>query len=98
MIPSDLGYLALLIAFVIALYGLIVGVLGAAVRSPRLVASSQRGIVASAVLVTVAAGVLWYALFTNDFRLKYVAETSSSSMAPSYLFTSFWGGQAGSLM
>jgi cytochrome c-type biogenesis protein CcmF len=98
VILPDLGYIALLLAFVIALYSLIVALLGAWRRSGPLVASSQRGLVATAALVTVAAGVLMYALFTHDFRIRYVAETSSRDMGPGYLFTSFWGGQAGSLL
>ncbi len=98
MIPTDIGYVALLLAFVIAVYGLIAGVLGAWRRSPALVRSSQHGIFVTAALLTLAAGMLWWALFKHDYRVKYVAETSSSDMDWSYLVTSFWGGQAGSLL
>ncbi len=98
MILTDLGYISLLLAFVIGVYSLIAGVLGAWRRSAPLVMSSRHGLYANAVLLTFASGLLFYALFKHDFRLKYVAETSSRDMGPSYLFTSFWGGQAGSLL
>ncbi len=98
MIVTDIGYIALVLAFVIATYGLLAGGLGARRGSQRLVRSSQHAIIATAVLSTVAAGMLWYGLITHDFRLSYVAQTSSRDMNLSYLITSFWGGQAGSLL
>ena len=98
MIVTDIGYIALVLAFIIATYGLLAGGLGAYRGSQRLVRSSQHALIATAVLSTVAAGMLWYALITHDFRLSYVAQTSSRDMNLSYLVTSFWGGQAGSLL
>jgi len=98
VIVTDIGYIALVLAFVIAAYGLAAGALGAHHRSQRLVRSSQHAIFATAALCSVAAGMLWYALITHDFRLSYVAQTSSRDMDLSYLITSFWGGQAGSLL
>jgi len=98
LIATDIGYIALVLAFVIAAYGLAAGALGAHHRSQRLVRSSQHAILATAALCSVAAGMLWYALITHDFRLSYVAQTSSRDMDLSYLITSFWGGQAGSLL
>ncbi len=98
MIITDIGYIALVLAFVIAAYGLLAGGLGARRGSQRLVRSSQHAIITTAFLSTMAAGMLWYALISHDFRLSYVAQTSSRDMNLSYLITSFWGGQAGSLL
>ena len=110
MIPSDIAFLALVIAFVLAVYGLATGAYGSwllansenrlynKLRGDLLVRSSQHAVFANAFLVTLASGFLFWALFTHDFRIAYVAQTSSRDMSPSYLFTSFWGGQAGSLL
>ncbi|MDP9352501.1 MAG: heme lyase CcmF/NrfE family subunit [Chloroflexota bacterium] len=98
MIPPDIGYVALMLAFVLALFGLATGAVGAARRVPGLIRSSQHALLATAGLLSLAAAMLWYALLKHDFRLQYVAQTSSSDMDASYLVTSFWGGQAGSLL
>lgn len=98
MIPSDIGYVALMLAFVLAAFGLLAGVAGALRHVPALIQSSQRALLATAALLSLAAGMLWYALLKHDFRLEYVAQTSSRDMDTSYLLTSFWGGQAGSLL
>ncbi len=49
-------------------------------------------------MITVAAGVLVYALMTGDFRFAYVAEHSNRAMPTLYKFAAWWGGQEGSLL
>lgn len=98
MVLSDIGYLAILLAFVLAIFGAIVGGVGAWKQSRTLILTGQRSVYANAFLLTLASGLLFYALVTHDFSLSYVVETSSRDMSVGYLLTSFWGGQAGSLL
>src|SRR5262249_31927794 len=46
----------------------------------------------------VAAIVLLNAFRTRDFTFAYVAEHSSKALPFPYVYTAFWGGQAGSLL
>lgn len=98
MILTDLGYVALLLAFCLAAFVLVVGSVGAAKGLRPFVLSARNALLANALLLTVASALLVNALLTRDFRLRYVAETSSRDMSAGYLVTSFWGGQAGSLL
>ena len=49
-------------------------------------------------MVVLASLGLWTALLTHDFSLKYVASYTSANLPKVYMFTAFWGGQAGSLL
>lgn len=94
--PSDIGYIALLIALPIAAFSAVAALLGR--RVPALLTSAYRGIFAVALLLTMSAAALWAALLQHDFGVRYVAETSSRSMDTLGLLSAFWGGQAGSLL
>ncbi len=97
MIP-DVGYIALVVALVITFFGIVVSIIGEQRRIPELVASGRNAIFVVAGLVGIASLALWYALLTNDFSLEYVASHSERSLPVFYKFSSFWGGQAGSLL
>ena len=49
-------------------------------------------------MVVLASIGLWTALLTHDFSLEYVAAHTSANMPSVYMFTAFWGGQAGSML
>ena len=49
-------------------------------------------------MVLLASIGLWTALLSRDFSLEYVASHISANMPSVYIFTSFWSGQAGSLL
>jgi cytochrome c-type biogenesis protein CcmF len=72
--------------------------LGAGRGQPRLLESARRGAFATAALVALGVLVLAYAFVTHDFRIRYVTRYSDRSMPMSYLLTSLWGGQDGSLL
>ncbi|MBN1610601.1 MAG: cytochrome c biogenesis protein CcsA, partial [Polyangiaceae bacterium] len=72
--------------------------LAASGARPRLLGAARLGAHATSGLVAIATILLAYAFLTHDFRLKYVAEYSDRSMSPTYLLTSLWGGQDGSLL
>jgi cytochrome c-type biogenesis protein CcmF len=51
-----------------------------------------------AMLVMVAAALLWFAIINHDYGYKYVYDYSSNSLPFGFLIASFWGGQEGSFM
>ncbi|HEX8384803.1 MAG TPA: cytochrome c biogenesis protein CcsA, partial [Rubricoccaceae bacterium] len=51
-----------------------------------------------AFVATLAAGVLWAALFGRRFELAYVYQQTSTAMPWHYTFSSFWAGQEGSFL
>src|SRR4051794_39866760 len=71
---------------------------GGVTRRQELVQSGVRGLYATFAFVLLASIGLWTALLTKDFSLEYVAGHISSTMPSAYIFTSFWSGQAGSLL
>src|SRR5579884_810649 len=95
---ENLGSLAILLAFCVALYATLASVVGRVKRKPFLVVSGQRAVYATWTLVTLASGILVYALLTGDFRFAYVAEHSNRTMPILYKFAAWWGGQEGSLL
>ncbi|PWT97385.1 MAG: cytochrome C biogenesis protein [Terriglobia bacterium] len=95
---ENLGSLAILLAFCAAIYAAAASVLGRLKHKPFLVVSGQRAVYSIWLLITLASGILVYAIMTGDFRFAYVAEHSNKSMPLLYKFTAWWGGQEGSLL
>ena len=95
---ENLGSLALLLAFSAALYAAVACVVGRVRRKPFLLVSAQRAVYAIWALMTLAAGILVYALLAGDFRFAYVAAHSNRAMPMLYKFAAWWGGQEGSLL
>jgi cytochrome c-type biogenesis protein CcmF len=94
---SDLGFVALVLGLILAVYGIVVSVLGARRDLPELVDSGRNAIYVVSALVLLAALILWRALLTNQFQLEYVATHTERSLPLVYKISAFWGGQAGSL-
>jgi len=95
---QDLGRAALVLAFGLAVYAAAGGGLGAYTRRRRLVVSARNALFASFGATAVAAIVLLNAFRVRDFSFSYVAEHSSKALPFPYVYTAFWGGQAGSLL
>ena len=95
---ENLGALAILMAFCVAIYAAIASAVGRARRKPFLIVSGERAVYAVWALITLASGILVYALLTSDFRFAYVAEHSNRAMPTLYKFAAWWGGQEGSLL
>src|SRR3984893_16326109 len=95
---ENLGSLAILLAFCLAVYAIIGSVVGRLKRNPFLILSAERAVYSVWFLVTVASGILVYALMTGDFRYSYVAQYSNRAMPLAYKFSAWWGGQEGSLL
>jgi len=95
---QDLGRAALVLAFGLVVYAAVGGGLGAYTRRRRLVVSARNALFASFGATAVAAIVLLNAFRVRDFSFSYVAEHSSKALPFPYVYTAFWGGQAGSLL
>jgi cytochrome c-type biogenesis protein CcmF len=94
----ELGNLTLYLSLGTALYAIFASVYGAQRSHRGFVASGEHAAYATFGLVTIATAVMVHALLTNDFRLKYVAEYSSTTLPLRYKITSLWGGMEGSLL
>jgi len=86
------------LAFGLAVYAAVGGGLGAYTRRRRVVVSARNALFASFGATAVAAIVLLNAFRVRDFSFSYVAEHSSKALPFPYVYTAFWGGQAGSLL
>ncbi len=95
---NDIGYAALLIAFIIAIYSMVAFAVGRIKGYDELLASARKGTYAVAALTTLAAIALWYAFLTRDSSVKYVAEYSSRDLPLALTVSTFWAGQEGSLL
>jgi cytochrome c-type biogenesis protein CcmF len=95
---ENLGSLAVLLAFCLAVYSILGSVVGRLRRNPFLILSAERAVYSVWLLITVASGILVYALMTGDFRFAYVAQYSNRAMPLPYKFSAWWGGQEGSLL
>ncbi len=95
---ADIGYISLLLALVITLYGVIAGIWGQRARWPSMVESARRALYAYATLVSMSTLALWYLLLTDDFSVVYVAGHSERALPTFYKFAALWGGQEGSLL
>ena len=95
---ENLGSLAILLALCLAVYATIASVVGRLKAKPFLIVSGSRAVYAVWALITLASGILVYALMHGDFRFAYVAEHSNKAMPTLYKFAAWWGGQEGSLL
>ena len=95
---ENLGSLAILLAFCVAIYAATASVVGRIKRKPFLIVSAGRAVYSVWVLVTLASGILVYKLIASDFTFSYVAEHSNRTMPLLYKFAAWWGGQEGSLL
>jgi len=92
------GAFALLLAFCLSIYAFTASLAGAVWKKPFLIVSGRRAVYGVFALISVAAGILVYALMTSDFRFAYVAARSNKAMPLVYKFAAWWGGQEGSLL
>src|SRR3954471_7026702 len=92
------GTITLLAAYGVAAWCVGAGIAGQARKSRRLVTSSVYGLYAFGALIALSASLLIYAFVTHDYAIKYVAQTSDTSMETWYKVTAFWAGLDGSLL
>ncbi len=95
---ANIGYGALCITLVIAVYGIVAAIYGSQRKSPYWVDSARNAMLLTFPLLTLSVIALEILLVNGNYELDYVASVTSKSM-PLYLkITALWGGQAGSLV
>ena len=81
---ANIGYFALVLAFIAALYGAGAAAYGSLRRRPTFVESGRHAMLLTWPLVTVAAASIITLLVTEHFEVGYVAQVTSRAM-PTYL-------------
>lgn len=94
----NIGYLILITALVISVFGIVTSVWGGQKRNTRLVEVGHNAVIGVAMLVTGAVLILWYALLGDHFEVVYVWNHSEKALPAFYKFAALWGGQGGSLL
>ncbi len=94
----NVGYIAITLAMVLAIYAAAVAVVGNLRRLPELVISGRNAALGVAGLITAAVAVMEYLLISGHYQTKYVAEVSNRAAPLFYRVTALWGGQDGSLL
>lgn len=95
---ENLGYLAVLLGFLLSVYATVAGLAGKWRANAFLELSGQRAVLGAWLLVSAASGILLYSILTDDFRLNYVASRSNADLDLLYKIAAWWGGQEGSLL
>lgn len=95
---ANFGFGALVITFLVSLYGIGAAIYGARRAQPAWVESARLAMLLTFPLITLSALTLIYLLLTGHYEISFVYGVTSSAM-PFYLkITALWGGQAGSLV
>jgi cytochrome c-type biogenesis protein CcmF len=95
---ENVGALALLLAFSVAIFAFFSSIVGAWRKNLFLIAAGQRAVYLVWLLISTASGLLLYGLIEGDYRLQYVALHANKAMPLMYKITAWWGGQEGSLL
>jgi len=95
---ATVGKAALIFALVVAVYGVVVSLVGARTRRRDLVDSGRNAVYALAALTTLAFVLLEIAFLRSDFTFKTVAEHSSTTTPTFYKASASWSSQEGSLL
>jgi cytochrome c-type biogenesis protein CcmF len=95
---ANLGFGALVVTFLVSIYGTIAAFYGAKNKKPLWVDSARNAMLLTFPLMTLTALCIIYLLITGHYEVQYVTEVASNT-TPIYLrITALWGGQAGSLI
>jgi cytochrome c-type biogenesis protein CcmF len=94
----DVGHFALVCAWLISLYGLIVGSYAAWKGHIALMQSTRNSVIVAATLTFVSLSWLAMLFLRHDYRYAYVWRTSNNEMHPMYLVSAIWGGMDGSML
>lgn len=95
---ADIGYITLVIGFVLSLYAIVGQLLGERLGNKRLIKSSRGAVLSVAIMATIASLALVYLLVTSDFSIKYVFDYTSTDLPLFYKISALWAGNGGSLL
>ncbi len=93
-----IGTFALAIAFVLTIYSVSSIIVALITRKGEVLESSENGIKATFLCLSIASLALLYALSSRDFRVQYVAQYTSQTLPMTYTIAAFYAGQKGSLL
>ena len=94
----ELGHFALVLAFAVALVQMIIPMVGAQTRNPRLMALADPAAIAQFLLIGFSFAALTYAFVVSDFSLRLVVLNSHTDKPMLYKFAGVWGNHEGSLL
>jgi cytochrome c-type biogenesis protein CcmF len=97
-VTPEIGYGALVVVLVLALWGSVAAAVGAARGRLALVQSAQHAALGVFVLLTGVLGLLVYAFLTFDFSVRYVANNTNLGTPFYYRITAVWGALEGSIV
>ncbi|MBM4265659.1 MAG: heme lyase CcmF/NrfE family subunit [Deltaproteobacteria bacterium] len=95
---GEIGRLAIVLGFLVALWGIGASVVGGLRRNQGLIASGMHAAYAFSALTGIAVLALLQLLLARDFNVEYVASYSSSTLPLQYTIAALWGGMKGSLL
>ncbi len=95
---AEIGLVSTFLAFVMALYAIVIAIIGGRRHAERLIVSARNAALLTSVLLLVATGALVAALMTEQYQLSYVWSVSDPATPPFYRFTALWGSQKGSIL
>ena len=95
---ATVGRALLILALVVALYGIAASIYGAVRRRDEWIVSGRRSVYAVAALVTGAFAILEFAFLRSDFQFATVASHSSTTTPTFYQAAAAWSSQEGSLL
>ena len=95
---ATVGRALLILALVVALYGIAASLYGAVRRREEWIVSGRRSVYAIGALVTGAFAILEFAFLRSDFTFATVASHSSTTTPAFYKAAAAWSSQEGSLL
>ena len=95
---TDLGYIALILAFLLSIYGIAASVIGARSNRPAFISSGRNAVFVVSGLVVFATLLMWRAILTSEFHVEFVANHSERALPTIFKISALWGGQAGSIL
>lgn len=93
-----IGNVTIYLGFAISVYSMIALIIGIRKKNQRLIDSGKNGVLAIFILTSVAMFIMFFALATSQFQLKYVYDYTSTDLPLVYKLTALWAGNAGSLL
>ncbi len=95
---AEIGNLALILAFLLAIVQAATGLVGGARRDPRLIAAARASALLQLIFVAMAFAALSIAYLTPDFSVALVVAHSHSTQPWPYRLAATWGSHEGSLL
>jgi cytochrome c-type biogenesis protein CcmF len=94
----ELGYGAVIVAMLLAVYGAAAAAIGGRTGRTALLESAQHAALGVFTLITAALLLLVYAFLTFDFSVRYVAMNTNLATPYYYRITAVWGALEGSIV